>query len=148
MTDLALFLLRLAGLGLALAHGLGKVTALASGSTAFVDGVAQLGLPWPGAFAWAAALAELIGGLLVFLGFGTRVAAAFCAVTMVVAAFARHHAHDLLLLKLGLLQAPAEHVKAWGNPELALVYLLAFLALTLLGGGQFALERAFKKGRR
>jgi putative oxidoreductase len=148
MTDFALLVLRFAGLGLALAHGLGKITALASGNTAFIAGVASMGLPFPGVFAWAAALSEVVGGLLVFLGVGTRVAAAFCAVTMIVAALGRHHAHDLLLVKLGLLQVPVENLKAWGNPELALMYLLPFLALTLLGGGQFSLERAFKKGRR
>lgn len=148
MLDVALLVLRFAGLYLALGHGLGKLTALASGQTRFISSVAQLGLPLPGAFAWAAALSEVVGGLLVFLGLGTRAAAAFCAVTMVVAAFGRHHAHFHLLNALGVSRIAPETLKAWGNPELSLVYLLIFFALASLGGGRFALERAFRKGRR
>ena len=148
MTDVALLILRFAGLGLALAHGLSKLTNLAAGNKGFIDGVAKMGLPMPAVFAWAAALSEVVGGLLVLLGLGTRVAAAFCAITMLVAAFGRHHAHDLLLVKMGLLKVPPENLQAWGNPELALMYLLPFVALVLLGGGQFSLERMFKKGGR
>ena len=148
MNDFGLLILRFAGLGLALAHGLGKLMNLASGNTGFIDSLGRMGLPWPGVFAWAAALSEVVGGLLVFLGLGTRVAAAFCAITMAVAALGRHHAHDLLLVKMGLLKVPPENLQAWGNPELALMYLLPFLALVLLGGGQFSLERVFRKGGR
>lgn len=148
MNDFGLLVLRLAGLGLALAHGLGKLLNLAAGNTGFIDSVGRMGFPMPGVFAWAAALSEVVGGLLVFLGLGTRVAAAFCAITMAVAALGRHHAHDLLLVKLGLLKVPPENLQAWGNPELALLYVLPFVALVLLGGGQYALERLFKKGGR
>jgi putative oxidoreductase len=148
MNDFGLLILRFAGLGLALAHGLGKLMNLASGNTGFIESLGRMGLPMPAVFAWAAALSEVVGGLLVFLGLGTRVAAAFCAITMAVAAIGRHHAHDLLLVKMGLLKVPAENLQAWGNPELALMYLVPFVALVLLGGGQFSLERMFKKGSR
>jgi putative oxidoreductase len=109
-----------------------------------------MGFPLPEAFAWAAALSEALGGLLLALGLGTRVMAGFCAATMFVAAFMRHHAHDQLRINLGLLQADAKTVESWGNPELALVYLAVFVALALLGGGRFALERVFggKRARR
>src|SRR5262245_13710552 len=111
--DLALLLLRLAGLGLALAHGWGKIERFATGQGGrLVESVAKLGFPQPELFAWAAALSEFVGGLLVTLGLGTRVAAGFAAFTMGVAAFARHHAHEQLLVLLGMRHATAETLDA------------------------------------
>jgi putative oxidoreductase len=55
-------LLRLAGLYLALGHGLGKVTGLAGGDSRLPEALAGMGFPMPVLFAWAAALAELAGG--------------------------------------------------------------------------------------
>lgn len=139
--DLGLLLLRLAGGGLALAHGWGKVVSLSAGQgERFIAGVAELGFPAPGLFGWAAALAEFVGGLCVVLGLATRVAATLAAFTMAVAAFARHKAHLQLFAHLGLLQVTPDTLKAWGNPELALVYLAVFLAVALIGPGRFALD--------
>jgi putative oxidoreductase len=139
--DAGLLVLRLAGLGLAIFHGWPKLAGLLGGTSRFAEGVAALGFPMPIVFAWAAALAETLGGVLVFAGFGTRIAAAFCASTMVVAAFGRHHAHHYLLDKLGLMTITPETEKAWGNPELALVYLLAFVTLALTGAGGLSIDR-------
>jgi putative oxidoreductase len=139
--DAALLVLRLSGLGLAIFHGWGKLLALLMGTSRFHEGLATMGFPMPVAFAWAAALSETVGGVLVFLGFGTRIAAAFCTVTMLVAAFGRHHAYDHLLGKLGLMEVPPEAAKAWGSPELALVYALAFVTLVLSGAGRLSLDR-------
>jgi putative oxidoreductase len=139
--DVALLVLRLAGLGLAIFHGWGKLQALLLGTSKFHEGLASMGFPMPVAFAWAAALSETVGGVLVFLGFGTRIAAALCAITMLVAAFTRHHAYDQLLWKLGLMEVPPEAAKAWGSPELALVYALAFVTLVLAGAGRLSLDR-------
>ena len=139
--DAALLVLRLAGLGLAVFHGWGKLQALLLGTSKFHEGLASMGFPMPVAFAWAAALSETVGGILVFLGFGTRIAAAFCAITVAVAAFGRHHAHHYLLGKLGLMTITPENEKAWGNPELALVYGLAFVTLVLSGAGRLSLDR-------
>lgn len=139
--DVALLILRLAGVGLALAHGWGKVVSLSAGQgDRLIQGVGSLGFPLPGLFAWAAALAEFAGGLCVALGLGTRVAAAFAGFTMVVAAFGRHQAHLQFLGLVGLMQVSAETVKAWGNPELSLVYLLVLVAIGLLGPGRFSLD--------
>jgi putative oxidoreductase len=149
LNDVALLVLRLSGLGLALAHGYGKVVALATGrGDGFIAGVESLGFPLPGLFAWAAALAEFLGGLCVALGVGTRVAAAFAAVTMFVAAFLRHHALQHLLVALGVMSASEEKVRSWGNPEMALVYLLVFTTLVLTGGGQLSLDRVLPFRRR
>jgi putative oxidoreductase len=146
--DLALLILRLAGLGLAVGHGWGKVLSLSTGRGArLIEGVGELGFPLPAVFAWAAALAEFAGGLLVTLGLATRVAASFAAFTMAVAAFGRHHAFEQLLLRLGLLQVSAETLKAWGNPELALAYLLPFLALAVAGAGRYSLDALIGRRR-
>jgi putative oxidoreductase len=145
--DFALLVLRLAGLGLAIFHGWGKLARLLGGDTRFAQGLVEMGFPLPLFFAWAAALSETVGGTLVTLGLFTRVAAAFCAITMAVAAFARHHALDLLFVRLGLMEVPPERLSAWGNPELALMYFLAFVAIALAGGGGLSLD-GMRAGRR
>ncbi|MET0555979.1 MAG: DoxX family protein [Vicinamibacteria bacterium] len=137
--DLALLLLRMAGLGLAL-HGLPKLLALAAGQTGFVQGVAKLGFPVPIAFAWAAALGECVGGMLVALGLFARVAAGVAGFTMVVAAFLGHHAHGHLLHALRIRRVSEETLKAWGNPEMALLYLSAMAAVALMGAGALSLD--------
>jgi putative oxidoreductase len=148
LNEIALVLLRLSGLGLALVHGYGKVLALAGGNgDRFIEGIASMGFPLPGLFAWAAALAEFLGGLCVALGLWTRVAAAFAGFAMFVAAFVRHHAFQHLLVVVGGMRASEETIRSWGNPELALLYLLAFATLMLTGGGRFSLDRVLP-GRR
>jgi len=139
--DVALVLLRLSGLAMALYHGRDKVESLAAGEgERLIQSTADLGFPLPALFAWAAALAEFAGGLLIALGLGTRIASAFVAFTMVVAAFGRHHALDHLLTALGLMNVDAETLKSWGKPESALIYLVIFLALVLTGAGRYSLD--------
>jgi putative oxidoreductase len=144
--DVALLLLRLTGLGLALGHGWGKIASFATGGgERFFSGVEALGFPLPGVFAWAAALSEFGGGLLVALGLGTRVAASFAGFTMFVAAFLRHRFHQHLLVAVGLMDAAPEEVKKLGNPEMSLIYLMGFIALILMGGGRYSLDYLIKK---
>jgi len=145
--DLSLLILRLSGLGLAFAHGWQKISMLMSGNGArFISGVEALGFPMPTAFAWAAGLAEFAGGLAIALGIGTRIAAMFAAFTMFVATFFRHHLAGHVLSWAGLLNVSAEEVDSWGNPERSASYLLIFVALVLLGGGRFSLDKLFKRG--
>ena len=146
--DLALLVLRLGtGLGLALAHGLPKVLDFVRGDTHFVQAVAQLGFPAPAAFAWACALAELAGGACLALGLLTRAAAGVNVVNMAVAAFVRHRAHLQLLGLLGLRSYAPATLEAWGRPEMALLYLMACVALTLTGAGAYSVDGAMVGGR-
>jgi putative oxidoreductase len=138
--DLGLLILRLAGVYLAVSHGWGKVVGLASGESRFLDAIAGMGFPAPVLFAWAAALAELVGGLAIALGLFTRWAAAFAACTMFVAAFVRHRAASQLLSWLHVAPVSDETVRGWGNPELAAVYLIVCLSLVLLGAGRFSID--------
>jgi putative oxidoreductase len=144
--DLGLLILRMAGLYLALGHGWGKVHALASGQMGFVESVAGMGFPLPVLFAWAAALSELVGGIAVALGLYTRWAAALAGLTMFVAAFVRHRALGVFLSWTGVVPASEEARKAWGNPELATIFLLVCAAVALLGPGRLSIDA--KLGRR
>jgi putative oxidoreductase len=147
MSDAALLILRLSGLGLALAHGWPKMERFLSGQAApFVEGVSALGFPYPTVFAWAAAVAELVGGFLIAFGLLTRVAAGFAAFTMFVAAFLRHKLLQQTLAFFGVNPVSEEVLEGWGSPERAAVYLLIFLALMLTGGGRFSLDRLARKG--
>lgn len=144
--DIALLLLRLTGVYLALGHGWGKISSLATeGGDRLIAGVGSLGFPLPAVFAWAAGLSEFAGGLLIAVGLASRIAASFAAFTMFVAAFARHRFHQHILVGVGLAQVPPETVKSWGNPELAVSYLLCFLAVAVMGGGRFSLDYLLRR---
>jgi putative oxidoreductase len=149
MKDIALLIVRLSGFGLAFAHGWQKVSMLSTGRGGpFVEGVEALGFPMPMVFAWAAALAEFVGGLCIALGVGTRIAASFAAFTMFVAAFFRHRLGHHILIWLGAYSPPQDVVASWGSPERAALFLLIFIALILMGGGRYSLDRLVKRGER
>lgn len=149
LDDLALLVLRLAGVGLAVAHGWGKVVRLASGEgERLTSSVEALGFPLPLLFAWAAALAELAGGLAIALGLATRIAAALAAFTMFVAAFLQHRFHLHVLAWLGLVDVEPSTIDGWGNPELALLYLIICTSLVALGGGRWSLDQALGRRRK
>jgi putative oxidoreductase len=122
--DLGLLFLRLAGIALA-THGYQKV--FGGGMPRFAEGVGEMGFPLPAVFAWAAALSELLGGALVFVGLYTRLGASFGAVTMFVAAFIRHANDD------------------FKTREMALLYLVILLAVACLGPGKWSLDGLVRK---
>jgi putative oxidoreductase len=147
-TDLGHLAIRLPGLYMAIAHGWGKVAGMATGGAeGFVAGVAALGFPLPTLFAWAAALAEFAGGLMVAVGLLARVGAAFAAFTMFVAAFGAHKAHLHALVLVGFISPSAETVERWGSPEMALVYLCAFVGVLVLGPGRLSLDHLIRTRR-
>lgn len=132
--DAGLAALRVAGFFMA-SHGWQKLfgdglSFSAIGSFAdgpFAQHIEGMGFFAPGVFAWAAMLSELIGGLFVGLGLFTRVSAGFAGVTMFVAAFLAHG------------QDPFE------KKELALMYLLTFVAITAMGPGKWSVDRHWRK---
>ena len=122
-TNYGLLWLRvLMGLGMAY-HGYGKV--FGGHMEMLTEGVSKMGFPLPVLFAWAAALSEFLGGLLVIVGFQTRIAATFIFITMCVAAFGVHF-HDPFNVK-----------------ELALAYWTIAGTLILTGGGCYSLDSFF-----
>ncbi len=126
LNDLALLWLRvLMGAGIAW-HGYGKV--FGGHMAGLTQGVAKMGLPNPELFAWAAALSEFAGGILVVVGLLTRLSALSIFITMSVAAFMVHAADP------------------FSAKELAFAYWTIAGALILTGAGQFSLDnRIFKK---
>jgi len=127
LQDVGLLWLRiLMGLGIA-SHGWQKI--FGGQMDRFAAGIAEMGFPLPGLFAWAAALSELLGGLLIVLGLGTRAAALFVFATMSIAAFIRH--------------AP----DPFSKKELALAYWTMAGLLILAGAGRFSLDALLKKRR-
>ncbi|MEN0058042.1 MAG: DoxX family protein [Bdellovibrio sp.] len=120
--DLALTVLRLfIGLTMAFSHGLGKMPP----PEPLVSGVSALGFPAPEFFAWSAALAEFLGGILLAVGFLTRPAAAFVMLTMIVAAFGAHAADP------------------FSTKEMALLYLFTSLFFVIHGAGRWSLDCFF-----
>jgi putative oxidoreductase len=120
--DLGLLILRvLAGVSLALAHGLGKLPP----SEGFMSGVAALGLP-PQA-AWLSGFAETAGGFALAAGLMTRPAALLIAINLSVAAFLQH-AND-----------------PWQRKELAFLFLAVAVMFLLVGAGRFSIDRIIRK---
>jgi putative oxidoreductase len=95
-----LWLRVLAGAGIA-THGYPKI--FGGWMPKFAEGVAEMGFPAPILFAWAAALSEFVGGILLILGLGTRFAALMIFCTMSVAAFIRHAADPFAVKEMALL---------------------------------------------
>ena len=119
-----LWLRVLMGAGIA-SHGYAKV--FGGNIAQFAQGVAKMGFPLPDVFAWAAALSEFVGGILIVVGLFTRPAALFVFITMVVAFFVRHAADPF-------------QVK-----ELAFLYGTVAGALLLTGAGKASVDGIFKK---
>lgn len=116
-----LLLLRLVFGGCMAYHGFQKI--FEGSMPMFAEAVDKMGFPMPIFFAWAAALSEFLGGLLVFMGLKIRVAASFIAITMGVAFFITHR------------------LDAFQVKELALAYLAISVMYILVGAGKFSLDR-------
>ena len=136
LIDIALLILRLA-LGICfIIHGLGKLGIVGPGNMAgFTGWLTSLGVPFPAMQARIAMATELAGGTLLALGLGTRLAALFCLVAMVVAATIGHKGGGYLITN----NPP-------GN-EYALNLAVLMLFLILVGPGDYSLDHLLFAGR-
>ncbi len=129
--------IRLALAAVMIAHGAQKVLGSFGGSgfNAFIGGTTPFGFMRP-AWVWlaAAALSELVGGLLVALGFLTRVGAFFIACTMLTAVIGVHWTGGFFAANRGY--------------EYPLTLLAMSIALMISGGGQASVDRSLSGGRR
>jgi len=122
--DLTLGLLRVfIGLSLMLVHGSGKIPV----SEGFVEHIGSLGFPIPIFFAWAAALSEYVGALLLALGLLTRPAALMVASTMFVAAFVNHGDDPFAVA------------------EKAYLYFAIALLFAVLGSGKYGIDSIIRR---
>lgn len=83
---------------------------------------------------WFAGIIELVGGLAVMLGFGTRLAAFICSGTMAVAYFQAHWK-----FQLGSRIFPIVN-----QGELAALYSFVFLLIFFKGGVKWSLDKKFR----
>lgn len=121
-TDAGMLILRVvAGLALALGHGLGKLPP----SERFIEGVGDMGFPFPPLFAWAAALSEFLGGIFLAIGFLTRPSALFIAITMATALFIRHAGDP------------------FSSREKAVLYLAIAILFVVAGAGRYSIDKLF-----
>ena len=133
VTSIGLLLSRvLLGFVLA-AHGWQKFTQWGIDGTA--ESFSEIGIPAAGLAAVVAAAIELVGGILLILGLGTRFVAAIEIVQMVLAGvLAGHFANGVFIND--------------GGWELVGVIIAGCLALCAVGGGAIALDTFFKRGPR
>lgn len=130
-TDAALLLLRVAFGGTLIAHGLQKLVAYT------VPGVAEmfsgLGIPLAEIAAPAVTAIELLGGIAIVLGIGTRIAGVLVASAMLGAA--------------GFAHAGSGFFASDGGMELVLLIAAAVLALALTGPGRYSVHAVALRGR-
>ena len=132
LKDVGILLARVGiGLSIALAHGLGKIDAYSAHSSGFPD---PLGVGNEISMALAI-FAELVCGILLVIGLGTRLALTQLIATMSVAIYCH-----LTIFGDTLFAAPGK-----SSAELALMYLIPFIALLFTGPGRFSIDHILVK---
>lgn len=130
-----LFLRLVIGFGF-IAHGWAK---LSRGPAGFEKLLVQLNVPFPHIMAWVSILAELVGGLAVFLGAFTSIMAIPLICTMLVAMFTIHIHYGFSAIKtIGLTpQGPL-----FGPPgyEMNLLYIAGLISLVITGPGVLSID--------
>lgn len=129
--SLGLLVLRVVVGAVFAAHGAQKIFEFTIPGT--IGSFADMGIPLPELAAPVVAFVELIGGILLILGFLTRPVGILLAVDMAVALVAVH--------------LPAGLWVGEGGYEFVAVLGVAALALALTGAGRFSLDGALLRGR-
>lgn len=125
--DLAALVLRVGfGLYMLFGHGMGKLLKLMDGGE--IKFFSFLGLS-PKVSLTLAVIAEFFACILIIIGYKTRLAALPMIITMLVAAFLVHGADPLFM-----------YGAEGGSKEPALLYLVGFVAIYLLGSGKYSLD--------
>ncbi|MDC8001574.1 DoxX family protein [Aequorivita todarodis] len=117
--NLGLLLLRMGFGGMMLTHGIPKLLKMISGDFSFGD---PIGLGETATLILAV-LCEVFFPILVIIGFKTRLSAIPVIITMAVAAFVVHAADP------------------FGIKEKAILYLIGFIAIALLGAGKYSVDK-------
>lgn len=94
-----------------------------------------MGIPW--IFALAAILAESVGGFMLIVGLGTRLASALVGITLFVAALTSHVQHGFFMNWFG--QQKGEGI------EFFILALGLALIVILKGAGKFSVDRTLVK---
>ncbi len=121
--SLTSLVLRISISAMMLTHGYGKFMRLISGNTKFPDPLGIGELPT----LLLAVLAEFVCSILLIVGFKTRLAAIPPAIVMLVAIFIVHWEDP------------------WNKKEFALLYLVGYVAIFLIGSGKYSLDWRLKK---
>src|SRR6056300_1755685 len=115
-TDLALLILRVGFSGMMLTHGIPKISRLFESPIKFAD---PIGLGETPSLIFTL-IGEVLGPILVLVGFKTKWATMPVIITMFVAAFVVHFSDPM------------------GTKEKAILFLTAFLAILIAGPGHYS----------
>ncbi len=119
MKDIGLAFFRISVSVMMITHGLPKFQKLIAGDFEFGNPIGIGAAP----SLFLAVFGEFICPLLIILGYKTRLFSIPVAITMAVAAFIAHAADP------------------FGTKEKALLYLVAFITIALVGPGKFSLDK-------
>ncbi len=113
------------------AHGYQKLTVM--GAANFGNGMlGGLGIPAPELMGYVVTYAELVGGILLIIGLGSRIAAAVLTVILAVATI-------LVKTDLGLIAPAGSNLP---GAELDLALIAGLVGIMLLGPGPLSVDRA------
>ncbi len=109
-------------------HGYQKFMGGVEGVTGFLG---SLSFPLPGVFAIILIAAELLGGIALIIGLGTRIAAKILAIVAFVAFLTVHASKGFFL--------------TGGGYEYIMLIFAASVSLMITGGGKWAVDDYFRK---
>ena len=125
--DFTALILRLGfGLYMLLGHGIGKLMKLLSGEE--IQFFSFLGLS-PKVSLALAVFAEFIACIFIIIGYKTRLATLPLIITMLVAVFVVHGSDPWFM-----------YGAEGGSKEPAMIYLIGFLSIYLLGSGKYSID--------